>query len=578
MRYLRMFCNSAIGGVLGAAFMAILVLQLNPHLPLVRQVVLPLYSRMLMFYGSQIAVGFYTLLVIWQVFSTRPHAPGWISLRLLSWIGTVVVSGAAALMWFNVSSFRVVLDEDTGRRIAAAAGATSVCAVLLAIITIVHYSFGRRGSRVGGTLLVLTLFASLLFPLTARGWGQRRPLVAHAIDVGMGEPPEAEGEGPHVTMIALDGASLDYISLEVAEGRLPNFGRILAAGAAMHLATLRPTQPATVWTAVATGKYPPKNGVRSAAMFGFARNEPGIELLPDLCFAHALVRLGILREIRHESSSLRARPVWSILSSQRVPVGVVGWTLTDPAEPLRGFMLTESFYPSLSAPLDYYDQNLGYPPQAVQDAVLFERNQNQQALATDGNAFEKPPLPRDARYREVAFRLRDEYHPRFFSVRYEGLDRAGHAFLRFALPDAFGDVTDQERQRYGTLLDEHYAYVDAEVGRAMAELGPDDLLLIVSGFGMEPVSLGKRMLAKVLGEPDVTGSHERAPDGFLMAYGEAVKPGRAALGSVVDVAPTLLYFLGLPIARDMDGYARTDILKPTFTAARPITFIPTYER
>ncbi len=134
-------------------------------------------------------------------------------------------------------------------------------------------------------------------------------------------------------------------------------------------------------------------------------------------------------------------------------------------------------------------------------------------------------------------------------MRYEGLDRAGHLFLRFALPDAFGDVTDQERQRYGTLLDEHYAYVDAEVGRAMAEQGPDDLLLIVSGFGMEPVSLGKRILA-----------------------------GRAPLGSVVDVAPTILYFLGQPIARDMDGYARTDILKPTFTAARPITFIPTYER
>jgi len=576
MRYLRMFCNSALGGALGAAFLTILVLQLNPHLPLAWRTVVPLYGRLVMFYGVHLAVGFYALLVIWQVFSTRPHSPGWISLRLISWLGTLIVSGSAALMWFNVSSFRVVLDEDTGRRIAAAAGATSVCAVLLAIITIVHYSFGRRGSRVGGTLLVLTLTASLLFPLTARGWGQQRPLVARAIDVGMGDP--AEAEGPHVTMLALDGASLDYISLEVAEGRLPNFGRILAAGAAMHLATLRPTQPATVWTAVATGKYPPKNGVRSAAMFGFAPNEPAVELLPDLCFAHALVRLGILREIAHRSSSLRARPVWSILSSQRVPVGVVGWTLTDPIEPLRGFMLTESFYQSLSAPLDFTEQNIGYPPQAVLDAVQFERNQNQQTGGSDNASFEKPPLRRDARYREVALRLRDTYHPRFFTVRYEGLDRAGHLFLRFALPDAFGDVTEQERQRYGTLLDEHYAYIDAEVGRAMAEQGPDDLLLVVSGFGMEPVSLGKRMLAKLLSEPDVTGSHERAPDGFLLAYGEAVKPGRAPLGSVVDVAPTILYFLGLPIARDMDGYARTDILKPIFTTARPITFIPTYER
>ena len=32
--------------------------------------------------------------------------------------------------------------------------------------------------------------------------------------------------------------------------------------------------------------------------------------------------------------------------------------------------------------------------------------------------------------------------------------------------------------------------IDDAVGRAMAALGPDDLLLVVSGFGMEPMGLG----------------------------------------------------------------------------------------
>jgi hypothetical protein len=48
--------------------------------------------------------------------------------------------------------------------------------------------------------------------------------------------------------------------------------------------------------------------------------------------------------------------------------------------------------------------------------------------------------------------------------------------------------------------------------------------------------------------------------------------------SVVDVTPTVLYFLGLSIGRDMDGFARTDLFQPSFTQERPITFIPTYER
>jgi hypothetical protein len=105
-----------------------------------------------------------------------------------------------------------------------------------------------------------------------------------------------------------------------------------------------------------------------------------------------------------------------------------------------------------------------------------------------------------------------------------------------------------------------------------------DLLLVVSAFGMEPLSPGKRVLEQFVGNPRISGTHERAPDGFLLAYGSAVVPGHPDRASLVDLTPTVLYYLGLPVARDMDGYARTDLFQPVFTASRPITFIPTYGR
>src|SRR4029077_6267290 len=114
---------------------------------------------------------------------------------------------------------------------------------------------------------------------------------------------------------------------------------------------------------------------------------------------------------------------------------------------------------------------------------------------------------------------------------------------------------------------------------AIAALGTDDLLVVVSGFGMEPLGLGKRLLERVIGDPELSGTHEDAPDGFLLAYGAPVARGRTqARASVVDIVPTILYFLGLPIGRDMDGYARTDLFQKSFTEPRPITFIPTYDR
>jgi predicted AlkP superfamily phosphohydrolase/phosphomutase len=128
------------------------------------------------------------------------------------------------------------------------------------------------------------------------------------------------------------------------------------------------------------------------------------------------------------------------------------------------------------------------------------------------------------------------------------------------------------------VLERHYASVDELLGRTLKSLGPDDLLLVVSGFGMEPLSLGKRLLERVTGDPELSGSHEGAPDGFLIAYGRQVARGNLPRASVVDVAPTVLYYLGLPIGRDMDGSARTDIFAPAFTDQRPITFIPSYDR
>ncbi len=42
--------------------------------------------------------------------------------------------------------------------------------------------------------------------------------------------------------------------------------------------------------------------------------------------------------------------------------------------------------------------------------------------------------------------------------------------------------------------------------------------------------------------------------------------------------PTVLYFLGLPVARDMDGFARADLFRSTFTPNRPIAFVPSHNR
>ena len=145
-------------------------------------------------------------------------------------------------------------------------------------------------------------------------------------------------------MLLLDGASFEYVLPRVAQGRLPGFARLLEKAAVMDLATIRPTQPDPVWAAVATGMYPSKNGVRSAASY-YARDDTrAVDLLPDHCFSHALVHLGFIRDLPNAATTWRARPLWSIVSQSGVRVGVARWPLTYPAEDVDGFIVSDRFH------------------------------------------------------------------------------------------------------------------------------------------------------------------------------------------------------------------------------------------
>src|SRR5438552_393063 len=394
MRYLRMLSNSLVAGALATAYVVVLVLQLNPSLPLSAVRLMALVTTIGLFYAVHLTVIFYIVLVVRQILATEVFSPAWVSVGVLVWLGAAASAAGAALIWGNLQTFTLVLEPAMTEEMATSALALLVASALFVCVALVRAQFGRRARASCAVLIVAIAAASVAVPLTLRGRGAPRLLEARPID--MAATVSAAERSARVTIVAIDGGSLQFVTSATTEGRLPNFGRILDAGAVMHLATLHPTSAEAVWTAVATGKWPQKNGVRAASL-----------------------------DARFET----------------------------PGRTDRGY-----------------------------DRIA-------QALARSRPA-------------QVAV------------VRYQSLDAIGHYFLRYAMPAQFGDVTDEERRRFGSVLEWHYSMIDEGIGRAIAALGPDDLLLVVSGYGMEPLGLGKRLLERLIGDPDVSGTHETAPDGF----------------------------------------------------------------
>lgn len=570
-----MLTNSVVAGVLGAAYLTVLVLQLNPQVPLLSLTTWRWFLTLAMFYGVHLAVVFYVLMVAREFFSLDVLSPGWVSVRVLAWLTAIVAGAAALLMWLNVRGFGVSLEPVAARRMLVGSIATAISAGALLAIAIAHYSSGRRGGRVGAALFTIAVIGSLALPIAARGPAAE---LSHRSNPALPGLRAAKPPNPKVVALLFDGASLEYIWTRAADGRLPHFARLIDTGAEIDLATIRPTQPDPVWAAALTGMYPWKSGIRSAAAYYAWGDDRPLDLLPDHCFSHALVSLGIVRDVPNSSAAWRSRPLWNILSEGGVSVGIVRWPLSYPAQPVLGFIVADRFHDLIGSAMEF--DRAAYPAEVVPIArASFLTNADPERTEGDATpAADEAATLRDRSYSEAMESLRQQSNPQLFGLRYQALDQIGHRFWSAAQSRSSGEAAEDRRRQEAQLLERAYLAADAEVGAAMASLAPDDLLLVISGFGMQRLNPVKQLLGELLGERGVSGTHERAPDGFLLAYGTAVERGRRPRGSIVDVAPTILYYLGLPVGRDMDGFARSDLFTRAFTAERPIAFIPTHNR
>jgi hypothetical protein len=583
-----MLTNAAAGAVLVAMYLVVLVLQLNPHVPALSPTAARWFVALLAMYGPYLSALLFLLMLALEAIASRPLRPAWFSLRLIAWLGSIGAAAAAWITWANLRGFRAVLPLDVVDHMRQGAIATTIFAVVLLTVAALRYSLRQRGGRMTASVLVLSMTASVAVPLWLRVPGDpvvpvtRRPRLPQ---VGALPFERVVAQPPRVRLLLVDGASLGFIRHRVAAGLLPNFGKLLDRGASIDLATLRPTQVEPVWAAAATGKYPPLTGIRSQALYRVSADEADpVDLLPDYCFAFALPYQGFVRPQVLTKDSLRARPLWDILTDFGLASGIVNWPLTRPAQASRGYVISDVFDEVTSEPLRLGDAQAGDPSTAVDIAreafdlwhIRTLRDVMPSVEPGEAPATDLIRARWDRAYADAAAALEQQFAPRLTAVRYEGVDDLGHTHLLDAVPEQFGAVRRGDPHR--SLLDRYYAFIDSEVGRAINQLDGGDILFVVSGFGMEPNSLVKRSWLRLRGEADQPGTHEWAPDGFLLAYGGNVAPGQYRRGSIVDLAPTVLYYMGVPVGRDMDGFARTDIFRGNFTLERPVAYTPTHEK
>ncbi len=390
-----------------------------------------------------------------------------------------------------------------------------------------------------------------------------------------------------VVVIGADSFDWRIVDPLVKQGRMPNMARLVARGARANLRTLRPTLSPVIWTSVATGVRPSRHGI-----VDFVVAAPGTGALLPVT-----------------SAMRRAPALWSLLSRQGVPVEVVGWWATWPAETVLGRLVTDRVAYQLfeeSIKEDWKNPDPGrnrgktFPPELIEEVRPLikspaEVTDEEVAWFLPGRAIPRS-LPADDRallnsfrtviasgetYHAIALHLFDREKarakggaPRLEMVYYEGPDTTSHLFMRYR-PPLLPGVERREMELFGGIVDRYYERQDRLIGEVLDRTGPDATIILLSDHGFKSGDNRPPHSDPRIGGGDAADWHTGV--GVLVLAGPGIRPGvDLGTASVLDIAPTVLALFGLPVPRDMDGRPLEEALSADEIGAHPPTWIDTY--
>ena len=370
-----------------------------------------------------------------------------------------------------------------------------------------------------------------------------------------------------VWIIGLDGADWDILNPLIDTGKLPNLAALRDQSAWGVLLSDEPMLSPILWTSIATGKTADQHGVT-----WFMTDAPDGSKIPV------------------SSRDRRVRALWNIASENDLDVGVVGWWATWPAEPVRGFIVSDyvAWHSFGVSGRRMGTQRTTHPDdlsQTVADMIPAPENVNPALMQ---RMFHLPPatgaLPEPVEhirqaiattegYTDIALRLIDESRPSLLAVYYEGTDAAEHLFMNCA-PPQLPWVSDQDFAAYKDVVSEYWRWQDEQLGRILAKRGENTAVVVVSDHGFRHG--GERLKEEEFKIELADASH--LPDGIIMISGPGVRAGARINGAdVYDVAPTVLHLLDLPVAADFSGEPITGIFTEAWTSAHAVQQVRTFE-
>jgi predicted AlkP superfamily phosphohydrolase/phosphomutase len=321
-------------------------------------------------------------------------------------------------------------------------------------------------------------------------------LLAFAAGCGGGEKP-----APKILVVGLDGATFDLMTPWMEQGYLPRLKALRDGGTWGTLQSVIPPLSPPAWTTAFTGVNPGQHGI-----YDFFR------LDPDSMIA-----------LSETAAGRRVPALWTLLSDEGRTVGIVNIPMTDPPDPVNGFLIAGLPHPDTTG--------YAYPPEL--EADLHRRGyrldrMGEALIEGQEGALEEEILDTFRRRRDTALALGAQHPDLDLTwVVFTGTDRMQHFFWKFMEKEhPFHDAA--LAPRYGDSILKLYRELDAAVGA------------LVDQAQAQADKEGRELAVIVLSDHGFCGVHRAfRPQSFLRNPADGKAPITSAYS--LETNATLLY-------------------------------------
>ncbi len=253
-----------------------------------------------------------------------------------------------------------------------------------------------------------------------------------------------------VFLFGVDGLTFRILHPMMERGLLPNFQRLHNEGVEGILKSTTPPVTPPAWTSISTGLSPSKHGIYDFWEYEQTENGP---------VAHVMT---------HRKGG---KAIWNTLSDWGKQVIVANVPMTYPPEPVNGIMLSGLMAPEMQA-------NVTFPTALKEELLAAVPNYHIDinpavSCGQMGDVFVDVLQMTRERNAMLSLLLKKPWD--FFFLVYTGADRIQH--LRW-----------DEIMDFHPMAVEYYQMVDEGLGMVLDELGPEDMLMIVSDHGFQGAS------------------------------------------------------------------------------------------